>query len=158
MAHGLATKAPEEPLNTPSPLDASEVIEFFHQVDQCIRRVLRGESSPLVLACVGYLALLYRSANTYPHLIGCKIPGSPDRWSMVELQKNAWRLVAPYLADASQRLLARPPQQTAAALADNGRSADRVEISFERPTSHPSAPTNLFVADEPGSSWTPIAR
>lgn len=69
--------------------------KFFQLVDRAVNRVLRGQTSPLLLACVGYLASIYESVNSYRNLLRGKIPGSPERWSEEELREHAWKLVEP---------------------------------------------------------------
>ncbi|REJ70062.1 MAG: hypothetical protein DWQ31_02270 [Planctomycetota bacterium] len=72
-----------------------DVDRFFRVVDSAVRSVLRNEQAPMVLACVGYLAPIYASANSYPQLIQGKVPGSPDRWAPDELRDRAWHFVEP---------------------------------------------------------------
>lgn len=73
-----------------------DAVRFFQLVDRAVTRALRGQQAPLVLACVGFLAPLYESANSYGNLIKGKVPGSPDRWSEVELRDHAWMLAEPH--------------------------------------------------------------
>lgn len=73
-----------------------DALRFFQLVDREVTQNLRGQNAPLVLACVGYLAPLYESANSYRYLIKGKIPGSPDRWEEEELRDLAWKLVEPH--------------------------------------------------------------
>jgi len=80
-----------------------ETQQYLHRVAHEVDRVLKGQTAPLVLACVGYLAPLYESANTYPHLIQAKVPGSPDRWNDAELRDRAWDLVEPYFRQRQQK-------------------------------------------------------
>ena len=109
-----------------------DTLRFFQLVDGVVVRVLRGQRAPLVLACVGYLAPLYDSANSYQNLIKGKIPGSPDRWSDDKLRDHAWNLVEPHIrrqqdeawqrlqnASATQR--ASDNLQTLIVAADEGR-------------------------------------
>ena len=79
------------------------VMEFFQSVDHAVNGVLQGQRSPLVLACVGYLASLYQSTNSYGHLLKNKIPGSPDRWSDNELRDHAWSLVEPRFRENQEK-------------------------------------------------------
>ncbi len=73
-----------------------DTVRFFQLVARAVARVLRGQRAPLVLACVGFLAPLYESANSYGNLIKSKVPGSPDRWSEEELRDHAWMLAEPH--------------------------------------------------------------
>lgn len=79
----------------PADRSKADTLRFFQLVDRAVAQVLRGQDAPLVLACVGYLAPLYESANSYRNLFHGKVPGNPDRWSVDELRLHAWKLVAP---------------------------------------------------------------
>lgn len=65
----------------------------FHQyartVDAALRPVLSGRETPLILAATGRLASVYRSVNSYPHLLPDGINDSPDRLSDAELAQAA---------------------------------------------------------------------
>lgn len=98
-----------------------DALNFFHSVDSAVSRVLQGHHSPLVLACVGYLAPLYESANRYKHLIAGKVPGSPDRWSLDELRQHAWRLAEPHFRRTQQRAWEELQQARTA-----GRASDKL--------------------------------
>jgi len=66
---------------------------YLHAVDGAVRRSLREQQAPLVLAGVEYVRSMYRGINTYPHLLEEGISGSPDRASSEELHTRAWALV-----------------------------------------------------------------
>ena len=76
----------------------ADTLRFFRAVDRHLHVLLRGESAPLVLACVGYLASLYDSVNTYQSLLAGKVPGSPSTWADEELHAHASRVAEPALA------------------------------------------------------------
>lgn len=63
--------------------------QFARKVDGALRGLLAGSSVPLVLAAVDSLAAIYRSVNTYPHLAGQTIDGSPERMSEADLATAA---------------------------------------------------------------------
>jgi hypothetical protein len=82
----------------PAERDDVDVANFFtRQVDPVVSRWLRESDAPLVLACVDRLAPIYRSANTYAHLIDGHVSGSPAERSDDELRERAWQVVAPTL-------------------------------------------------------------
>lgn len=99
--------AAQEPLyhghGGPADRSKQDSLKFFHRVDRAVSRKLRGQQAPLVLACVGYLASLYESANSYKHLIKGKVPGSPDRWSEDELREHGWSLVEPHFRQSQEQ-------------------------------------------------------
>lgn len=71
---------------------------YLQAVDGALRRSLREQQAPLVLAGVEYVRAIYRDINTYPHLLEAGISGSPDRASSEELHTRAWALVEPLFA------------------------------------------------------------
>jgi len=58
---------------------------YFRTINAVIDKRLSGESAPLILACVDYLAPLYREVNTYPHLVDETVDGNPDYLTAVQL-------------------------------------------------------------------------
>jgi hypothetical protein len=71
---------------------------YLQAVDRAVRRSLREQQAPLVLAGVGYVRAMYRDINTYPRLLEAGVTGSPDRTSSEELHARAWALVEPVFA------------------------------------------------------------
>jgi hypothetical protein len=65
-----------------------EIEEFFRQIDAGLRKRLRDEKLPLFLACVDYLAPIYRKVNSYAHLEDAFLAGNPDRKTARSL--HAW--------------------------------------------------------------------
>jgi Bacterial archaeo-eukaryotic release factor family 3 len=69
---------------------------YLQAVDGAVRRFLRTQQAPLVLAGVGFVRAMYRDVNTYPNLLEAGVAGSPDRTSTEELHTRAWALVQPH--------------------------------------------------------------
>ena len=63
--------------------------QYARQVDAALRGLLAGSSLPPVLAAVEGLDAIYRSVNTYPHLLARSIEGNPERLSDAELAAAA---------------------------------------------------------------------
>jgi release factor family 11 len=63
--------------------------QFARKVDHALRGVLAGLELPLILAATEPLQSIYRSLNSYPHLVGAGIAGSPDKVSDEELAAQA---------------------------------------------------------------------
>jgi hypothetical protein len=63
--------------------------QYARKVDQALRGVLTGLELPLILAATEPLASIYRSLNSYPHLVETGIPGTPERASDAELAAAA---------------------------------------------------------------------
>jgi Bacterial archaeo-eukaryotic release factor family 11 len=63
--------------------------QYARKVDHALRGVLTGLELPLILAATGPLDSIYRSLNSYPHLVDAGIPGSPENRSDEELAAGA---------------------------------------------------------------------
>ncbi|MFO7483352.1 hypothetical protein [Oceanibaculum nanhaiense] len=63
--------------------------QYARQVDAALRPVLSGRHTPLILAATGRLASVFRSINSYPHLLDDTIEHSPDRISDADLAAAA---------------------------------------------------------------------
>ena len=63
--------------------------QYARAVDQALRGVLSGLELPLILAATEPIASIFRSLNSYPHLVEPGIGGNPDRMSDVELAAAA---------------------------------------------------------------------
>jgi hypothetical protein len=84
----------------PDEREKTDIQNFFkRQVEPAVADALKGHSAPLVLACVDYLAALYRDANSYPHLVDKHVTGSPAELDQESLRDRAWDVAAPLLLD-----------------------------------------------------------
>jgi hypothetical protein len=63
--------------------------QFARKVDQALRGVLTGRELPLILAAAEPLASIYRSRNSYPHLVETGIGGNMEALSNEELAAAA---------------------------------------------------------------------
>lgn len=63
--------------------------QYTRRIDAALRDLLAGSSVPLILAAVENLGALYRSVNSYPHLLGSGIEGNPERLSDAQLAAAA---------------------------------------------------------------------
>jgi hypothetical protein len=63
--------------------------QYARQVDACLRPVLAGRETPLILAATDPLGPIYRAVNSYPALAAEGIATSPDRLSEQELASDA---------------------------------------------------------------------
>ena len=59
--------------------------QYARQVDRALRPLLGGLEVPMVLAATEPIASVYRSVNTYPHLVAQGISGNPETISDAEL-------------------------------------------------------------------------
>jgi len=105
----------------PEDRSKTDILHYFQRVNRAVTDVLREQRAPLVLACVGYLAPIYESANSYARLIKAKVPGSPDRWSLDELRRHAWKMVEGELLQEQKRAVQEFKNQQA-----NQRATDNI--------------------------------
>lgn len=63
--------------------------QYARQIDHALRDLLAGRETPLILATMPRLDSIYRSVNTYPHLVDQAIAGNPERLSDAELAQAA---------------------------------------------------------------------
>jgi hypothetical protein len=73
----------------------SDVLRYFHQIDDGLREWLGASHAPLVLAGVEYLHPIYRDANQYDHLAEQGLTGNPDDLRPADLHAQAWEIVRP---------------------------------------------------------------
>jgi hypothetical protein len=73
--------------------------QFARKVDQALRGVLTGLELPLILAAAEPLASIYRSLNSYPHLVAAGIAGNPDAASDEDLAAAARAVLDGVYAD-----------------------------------------------------------
>ena len=99
-----------------------DLLRYFQLIDRNLHPLLREERAPLVVAAVEYLLPIYRTANTYPHLLEKGLEGNPDRLSEKELHDRAWVLVQPHFEEAQQKAGAQYRQ-----LAGTGRTASNLK-------------------------------
>ena len=69
--------------------------EFFRRVDNMLHKFLIQHNYPLILAGVDYVQAIYRSVNSYPHLIQQGIPGNQDEAKEKDLHQYALTILHP---------------------------------------------------------------
>jgi len=85
-----------------------QIKRFFRRINESVTDYIEGEDAPLVLAGVSEYLPLYKSVNTYPHLIEDEIvAGNPERIEMKELHKDAWAVVESVLQNLQDEELDR---------------------------------------------------
>jgi Bacterial archaeo-eukaryotic release factor family 11 len=72
---------------------------YARQIDEALRPMLNGLDVPLVLAAAEPIDAIYRSVNSYPHLLEQSIRGNPDAVSEADLANGARRLLDEFYAD-----------------------------------------------------------
>jgi hypothetical protein len=71
----------------------TRIRQYARQIDQALRPLLSGLDVPLILAAAEPLDSIYRSVNTYPHLLATSVAGNPDSSSDAELAASARRVL-----------------------------------------------------------------
>ena len=106
----------------------TRIRQYARQIDQALRPLLNGLELPLILAATEPIDPIYRSVNSYPHLLETGIPGSPETVSDSELAERARRvlddLYAAELRETHKAYALRASQRRASAdIADVARAA-----------------------------------
>jgi hypothetical protein len=63
--------------------------QYARQIDRALRPFLNGLEVPLILAATEPIDSIYRSVNTYPHLLAQGISGNPETASDAELAASS---------------------------------------------------------------------
>jgi DNA-binding response OmpR family regulator len=117
----------------------SNLTRYFHQVDDGLQKILRGERAPLVLAGVDYVRSAYAEISDYPGLAEDGINGSPDEVDPTELHAAAWEIVRPHFARIREEASARYKE-----LVQTGKASDGIEAIV--PAAFHGGVDTLFVA------------
>ena len=81
-------------------LDAVNVTRYFHRVREGLEEIFKHNRAPIILACVEYLAPLFREASGDRHILKPIVQGNPDGLTDEELHQRAWPLVEPHFQQA----------------------------------------------------------
>ncbi|PKL78038.1 MAG: hypothetical protein CVV27_04055 [Candidatus Melainabacteria bacterium HGW-Melainabacteria-1] len=75
-----------------------QLATFAHLIDKALTESLAATKAPLVLACVDYLAAIYRQVSNYPLIVEQTLTGNQLHTHPQDLHSQAWSLVEPLLA------------------------------------------------------------
>ena len=116
--------------------------QYARSIERALRPILTGEDLPLILAGTEPMDSIYRSVNSYPHLVGTSIPGNPEATTNQELAASARtvldRLYTSQLAEIVELWELRTGQgRTRTDVADVARAAtmgavDMVLVDIDR--------------------------
>lgn len=67
--------------------------EFLRRIDDMIVAYLNQHNHPLILAGVDYVQAIYRTINSYPHLLGQGISGNQDEAKTHDLHHQALAII-----------------------------------------------------------------
>jgi hypothetical protein len=99
--------------------------QYARQVDRALRPLLNGLEVPLILAATEPIESIYRSVNTYPHLLAQGISGNPEAASDAELAVSARTVLDDLYATQLREVHDRYGQQSA----DGRALSDIAEIA-----------------------------
>ncbi len=104
------------------------VRSYARAVDRALRPVLGGQDVPLILAASEPIDAIFRSVNSYPHLVDRSLPGSPEGSTDAELGEAAREILDELYAGQLRELAERFEQRsgrghTAVEINDLGRAA-----------------------------------
>ena len=113
----------------------TRMMQYSRAVDTALRPVLTGRSQPLILAATEPIASIFRSVNTYPHLLVDGIDQNPENASDLELAERARPILDAYYADQLAEVRATLDARTAAGrvatdLTDIARAATYGAVEF----------------------------
>jgi release factor family 11 len=102
--------------------------QYARRIDEALRPLLNGLDLPLILAAAEPIDSIYRSVNSYPHLLATGVAGNPEALSAGELAASARRvlddLYAEQLRATHEAYSMRASQRRASAdIADVARAA-----------------------------------
>lgn len=72
------------------------LLKYFRFIDREIQDLIGNKYVPIILACVDFLAPLYKASNKHTVLFEETIKGNPENISSQELHKKAWEIVKPH--------------------------------------------------------------
>jgi hypothetical protein len=106
----------------------TRIRQYARRIDEALRPLLNGLDLPLVLAAAEPIDSIYRSVNSYPHLLPVSVSGNPEAVRDGELAESARRLLddlyAAELSTTQETYALRASQRRASSdIADVARAA-----------------------------------
>jgi hypothetical protein len=80
--------------------DVVNLTRYFHRIRDGLKGILNHDRAPLVLACVEYLAPLFREAMRDRNILEPIVAGNPDGLTNEELHDKAWPIAEPHFQEA----------------------------------------------------------
>jgi release factor family 3 len=102
--------------------DVVNVTRYFHRVNEGLKDILKDQRIPLILACVEYLAPIFKEVSSYRPILKSVVAGNPDRISNEELHRKAWRIAEAHFQHAPDIAAAQYHEGTA-----KGRAGNRLQ-------------------------------
>jgi hypothetical protein len=83
--------------------EKTNILRFFHFVNQGVNNMSLDKTVPLVLTGVDYLLTIYREVNTYPNLLEECVASSPEREDLNEFREKAWNIARPIFEESQKK-------------------------------------------------------
>lgn len=96
----------------PSDQHKQEIEQFFRDVDEGVAELIDDPERPVILACVEFLAPIFRDVNKHLNVLDYVVTGNPDHKKTDELHADALETAAPYF-DSAERELREALERTA---------------------------------------------
>jgi hypothetical protein len=88
-------------------VESGDVEKYFRLVDRAVRPFMNGTHAPLVLAALPEFIPVYRSVNSYNHLLEASVSLNPQWVDDASLHAQAWAAAAPAFAEEQKQAAAR---------------------------------------------------
>lgn len=90
----------------------TRIREFFHVINDGIRKELHDEKAPLILAGVAYYLPIYREVNEYQHLVeDLIVTVNAEQTNESKLHEKAWAVIEPLFEESQEGDLAQFQQR-----------------------------------------------
>lgn len=98
------------------------LLDFAHIINTGIHKLLKDETSPLIIAAVEYLIPIYVKANSYPYLYENHLHLNAEEFNTDQLLEKALELVKPSFEKESKRAFSKYEQ-----FSGNGKASSNIE-------------------------------
>ncbi len=111
------------------------LLQFLKELDAGIQPLLRGEDAPLVVAAVEHEVALYRTVNSYAHLVEPGVYGAPDGLKGGEMHRRALELLDMVIPTAAHQGLENFEKQVGTGHASKN-AQEIVKAAYEGRVAH----------------------
>jgi hypothetical protein len=87
-------------------VDVMNVRRYFQRVEDALAERLKNERVPLILACVEYLAPIFKEVTAYRSTLEPIVAGNPDGVRDEELHEKAWPIADAYFQEVKAKAAA----------------------------------------------------
>ncbi len=98
------------------------LLDFAHIINNGVHKLLRDETTPLIITAVEYLIPIYIKANSYPHLYEKHLPLNAEEFKKDHLREKAWELIKPLFEKESRKAFSKYEQ-----FSGNGKASSNIE-------------------------------